>query len=90
MFLQNINYIFGTYKVPKNIISVAIQNNLTIDTATGYNNAELIGSVIKELNKNASIITKFNLPSGGSPSGGSPSDDRVKRSRAQRSRAQRS
>jgi diketogulonate reductase-like aldo/keto reductase len=53
--------IFGTHKLQKESILYALRNGLLmLDTATGYNNAELIGDVLKEFDSNANIVTKFN------------------------------
>jgi len=52
--------IFGTHKVSQEAISFAIQNGLILDTATGYNNANLISKAMDESKNTPVIITKFN------------------------------
>ena len=57
--LSNTAFIFGTFKLSQEAISFAIKNKLVIDTATGYNNASLIGKALKESKTDTIIITKF-------------------------------
>ena len=57
--------IFGTHKLSKDSILYALKNGICfLDTATGYNNGELIGKVLKDFgdhfDKNINIVTKFN------------------------------
>lgn len=52
---------FGTHKLSKENILYALQCGITtFDTATGYNNADLIGNALKTTDLNINVITKFN------------------------------
>lgn len=57
----NTTIIFGTHKLPKEAVQYALKCGINmLDTATGYNNADMIGGILQENNHQTYITTKFN------------------------------
>ncbi|AYV81812.1 MAG: hypothetical protein Harvfovirus64_6 [Harvfovirus sp.] len=53
--------IFGTHKLSLDVIAYALEVGLTtLDTATAYKNADVIGDAVAMMGKQVNFVTKFN------------------------------